>query len=107
MSEVIILGVLIVASIGLIIFALLPSRKADGDHVRRRMAGRGIEQAEAKLAAVTSRRERSAAKGVIDKVTPIAMRPVMPASEEAMTRLREKLSRSTGSARSVVQGEPV
>jgi tight adherence protein C len=93
MSEMILLGVLVVASIGLIIYALLPSRKAESDHMRRRMAGRRLEQAEA-LLAQTPKRERSAAKEMIDRVTPLAMKPVMPGSEEEMTALREKLSQA-------------
>ena len=93
MSEMILLGVLVVASVGLIIYSLWPTKKADSDHMRRRMAGRRLEQAEALLAAAP-KRERSTAKEMIEKVAPIAMRPVMPASEEEMTKLRGKLSQA-------------
>jgi tight adherence protein C len=93
MSEMILFGVLVLASIGLIIYALWPTKKADSDYIRRRMAGRRLDKAEALLAAAP-KRERSTAKEVIEKVTPFAMRPVMPASEEEMTKLRQKLSQA-------------
>jgi len=93
MSEMILLSVLVVVSIGLIVYSLLPSRKSESEHMRRRMAGRRLEQAEA-LLANAPKRERSAAKEMIDKVAPLAMKPVMPTSEAEMTALRQKLSQA-------------
>jgi tight adherence protein C len=91
MTEMILFGVLVVVSVGLIIYALLPSRSAEDEHVRRRIAGRRTEHVEDVLA---PKHERSTAKEMMEKVAPYAMRPVMPASEEEMTALREKLSQA-------------
>ncbi len=93
MIEMLILGVLIAASIGLIIYSVLPARTTDSEHMRRRVAGRRMDRVENMLGG-GPKRERSAAKDLVEKVTPLAMRPVMPVSEEAMTKLREKLSQA-------------
>ncbi|HPD28701.1 MAG TPA: type II secretion system F family protein [Phycisphaerae bacterium] len=93
MSEMVLFGILIVASVGLIVYSLWPAKKAESDHIRRRMAGRRLDKAEA-LLTVAPKRERSAAKEMIEKVAPIAMRPVMPASEEEMNKLRSRLSQA-------------
>jgi mannitol-specific phosphotransferase system IIBC component len=87
-QDMIILAVLVAASVGMIIYSLLPARKQEEEHVLRRMAGRRAtdEQPLAKSAS------RSAAKQMLEKVAPIAMRPVMPKSAEEMSTLREKLA---------------
>ena len=93
MIEMLILGVLIAASIGLIIYSVLPARTTDSEHMRRRMAGRRQDRVENMLAGAP-KRDRSAAKELVEKVAPLAIRPVMPASEEEMTKLRGKLSQA-------------
>jgi tight adherence protein C len=102
MSEMILLGALVVVSIGLIVYSLLPSKKVDTDHVRRRMAGRRAEKID-QLMGAPAKRERSTAKEMIEKVTPLAMMPVMPASEEEMSALREKLSQAGFRSESAVR----
>ena len=47
MIEMLILGVLVAASIGLVIYSVLPSRTTDSEHMRRRMAGRRADRVEA------------------------------------------------------------
>ena len=53
------------------------------------MTGRS---AQSNVAAVRQQAKESVAKRVVEKVAPIAVRPVMPASAEQMSKLRMKLS---------------
>ena len=91
MSELTILGILVVVSVGLIIYALLPAKDDKDSHLRRRMAGKRSDQPENPFA---PKRDSSTAKEVMEKVAPLAMKPVMPGSEEEMTALRDKLSQA-------------
>ncbi len=84
-----ILSVIIVFAVALIAYGLWPKKGGDNEAVKRRMAGRSAQ------AEVTSAREQakeSVAKRVMETVAPLAVRPVMPASAEQMSRLRMKLS---------------
>lgn len=91
MDQPIILGALVVISIVMVIYSLIPSRKNEEAHLKRRISGKGPNQ---KGGVYQPHKERSAAKELLDKVTPLAMRPVMPAKEEEMTALREKLAQA-------------
>jgi tight adherence protein C len=91
MNELALIGGLVIVSIVMVIYALLPSKKDEDEHVRRRMAGKRSEGPDNPL---VPKRERSAARDVLDKLTPYAMRPVMPGSEEEMTALRERLAQA-------------
>jgi tight adherence protein C len=89
MNEMMILGVLIAISAGLITWSLWPTKKDGQDVIRRRMKGKGAHDD------VIARRlasKQSLTKAMLKKVAPIAVRPVMPASAEEMTRLRKKLA---------------
>jgi len=87
MTELIILIVLVVASLGLIIYSFLPNRREEEEHVKRRMSGKKLSPGEELLVKPTS--TPSAAKQM-----PYAMKPVMPKSDEEMSTLREKLSQA-------------
>ncbi len=83
------LGAMIVFAVVLIAYALWPKKDSESEAVKRRMAGRSAQ------AGATSAREpvkESVAKRVMETVAPIAVRPVMPANAEQMSRLRMKLS---------------
>ncbi|HOB75033.1 MAG TPA: type II secretion system F family protein [Phycisphaerae bacterium] len=90
MNEIFILGVLVCASVAMIIYSLWPTRRQEEEEVLRRIAGKR-QNAEP---AGAMGDPRSAARQVLEKVTPIAMKPVMPASEEEMSTLREKLAQA-------------
>ncbi|UCD28715.1 MAG: hypothetical protein JSV03_16835 [Planctomycetota bacterium] len=89
MNELMIMGVLVVISAVMIIYSLLPSRSDAEEHVRRRLSFRKSLKPK-KLTA--PREKKSAAKQVLEKVAPYAMKPVMPKSDEEMTTLRQKMA---------------
>ncbi|GMU20434.1 MAG: hypothetical protein AMXMBFR13_05310 [Phycisphaerae bacterium] len=88
MNEMIILGGLVLVSIGLIVYSLWPKAQKEEEQVLRRMAGRRQQQ-EPETAD-----RRSAARQMLERVAPLAMKPVMPKSDEEMSTLREKLSQA-------------
>ena len=90
MNELAVLVVLTVVAVIMVLYALLPSRKDDEDHMRRRMSGK-IGQASDLTG---PKPERSTARQVLEKVAPYAMKPVMPQSAEAMSTLKKKLGQA-------------
>jgi len=91
MIQMLVLLVLVVISAGLVIFSLLPDRKDEEEKVKRRMAGKR-SATEQPLAA--TEKKQSAAKQMLEKVAPYAMKPVMPRSDEEMSSLRGKLAQA-------------
>jgi len=91
MSEILIFAVLVVVSVGMIVYAFMPSRKQEQEHLIRRMAGKRAEPGHLKGA---NQSQPSAARQVLEKVAPYAMKPVMPKSDEEMSTLREKLAQA-------------
>ncbi len=87
--DMIILAVLAASSVAMIFYSMWPAKQEERDHVLRRMSGK---RAEAELQIVKNARNTSTARKMLEKVAPIAMRPVMPKSDEAMSTLREKLA---------------
>lgn len=82
-------GIMIVASVVLIIYAFWPKPKRDSDAIKRRISGRTAQD---NVAAVRQKAKESVAKRVMQKVAPIAVRPVMLTNPEEMSRLRMKLA---------------
>jgi len=93
MNEMIMLGVLVAISIGLVIYSLWPTKPDERKQVLRRMAGQR-QDGEKPVVAGRGSAPPSAARQVLDKVAPYAIRPVMPKSDEAMSTLREKLAQA-------------
>jgi tight adherence protein C len=89
MSTVLILAALSVISVALIVYALLPKKGDDQETVRRRMAGKKDDP---DLATLRMQARDSVAKKVVEKVSPLAIKPVMPQSDAEMSKLRIKLS---------------
>lgn len=91
MNDIAMLAVLGVVSIALIVYALFPKGTQEQEHVRRRMTGRRESQ---ELEVVKDRSQHSAARQVLDKLAPYAIKPVMPGSAEEMTTLKHKLAQA-------------
>lgn len=91
MNEIFLLGILVAASIGLVIYALMPAGDDKRKQVLRRMSGHRRE-GEQPLASGAA--GNSAARQMLDKVAPYAIRPVMPKSDAEMSTLREKLAQA-------------
>lgn len=89
MTTPIALGIMGVASVAMVVFALRPSKQVERDAVKRRMRGKTSKD---ETKDIQERARESVATKMMEKVAPIAMRPVMPKSGEDMTRLRMKLA---------------
>lgn len=79
---------LAVVSVALIVYALMPSGKNDESRVKRRMTGK---KAVDEVTELRERARESVTKKMVQKVAPIAVRPVMPKSTEEMSKLRQRL----------------
>ena len=76
-------------SLALIIYALMPRKSDEREPVRRRMTrSKGGSDVEA----LRRQARDSVAAKMVDKVAPIAVKPVMPQSDAEMSKLRVKLS---------------
>ena len=83
------IGIMLVAAVTLVIYALWPQKADEGEQIKRRMTGRRPQSSVAK---VRQQAKESVTKRVIDKVAPIAVRPVMVTNAEQMSKLRVKLT---------------
>lgn len=92
MQEMLILGVLVCASIAMIAYSLWPARRQEEDDVLRRLSGKRMRPDG--QGGIANPETKSAARQVLEKVAPIAMKPVMPRSDEEMSTLREKLAQA-------------
>jgi tight adherence protein C len=88
MDETMVLTVLGVVSIILVVYSLMPGRNDRREQVLRRMAGKELP----KDTALLKGGKTSAARQMLERVAPIAMKPVMPKSDAEMSTLREKLA---------------
>jgi len=92
MNEMLILGGLVVVSVGMIVYSLLPGKKEEEEkRLQRRMSG---QRATNEQPLIKDASQKSAAKQMLERVAPYAMKPVMPKSEEDMSTLRQKLAQA-------------
>jgi tight adherence protein C len=84
----IVLPIMIVISVALIVYALIPTKSEEKDRVKRRMVGR---KAVDEVAEVRKQARESVTAKMVQKVAPIAVRPVMPKDSAEMSKLRQKL----------------
>ena len=83
------IGIMLMIAVGLIAYSLWPKGQDEGETIRRRMAGRSADNP---MARVREQAKESVAKRVMEKVAPIAVRPVMVTNAEQMSKLRVKLT---------------
>lgn len=83
--EVIVIGVLVVVSIGLIIYSVLPAAREHRQTVLRRLSGRKTDE----RAVIQKKAKASAAKRFADKLAP---RLAKPGSEQTINNLKIKLA---------------
>ena len=80
------MGFLVIASIGLIGYALWPKEGDQEDAtIKRRMTGK---RSNSVVSDVRKKAKESVAKKMVDAVAPIAIRPSMVSSAEDMSKLR-------------------
>jgi len=87
MTELILVVVMIIVSAAMIVHSLWPARKEKEDLLLRRMSGQRAAEPSSKPAS-----GESTAKKLVRKIAPIAVRPVMPKSDEQISALRVRLS---------------
>ncbi len=83
------IGFMLVLAVTMVAYALWPKGRDEGDTIKRRMAGRTAQNS---VATVREQAKESVAKRVLEKVAPIAVRPIMVTNAEDMSRLRMKLT---------------
>ena len=88
-TTMILLGVMVLASIGLMLYAFLPGRGQDQETIARRMVGKGLDEDKA---TIQKRARESVAARMVEKVAPLAIRPAMPKNSADMSKLRLKLA---------------
>lgn len=81
--------VMLVVSVVMVTYALIPRQRDDHDAVRRRMTGKHSTD---EAAALRKQAKGSVAKKMFNKVAPYATRPVMPRNAAEMSRLNVKLA---------------
>jgi len=87
--QLLLVGILIIISAALIAYSLWPKGENDEDVLKRRMMGkRGLDEA----AEIQNRAKESTAQKMLERVAPIAIKPVMPKDESEISMLRIKLS---------------
>ncbi|HRX85933.1 MAG TPA: type II secretion system F family protein [Phycisphaerae bacterium] len=84
----IVIPILAVVSVALIVYALMPGKDEEKDRVKRRMIGRKSTEDHVDLRRAP---RQSMASKMVQKVAPIAVRPVMPKDTAEMSKLRQKL----------------
>jgi len=82
-------GIMVVVSVVLIVYALWPTTSQDADAIKRRITGRTAKDS---VAAVRQKAKESVAKRVMQTVAPLAVRPIMLTNPEEMSKLRMKLA---------------
>jgi len=88
-TNLLMLGVLVAAAVGLILFSLWPRKQDDRDVVKRRLWGKRGADEEAEI---RKRAKESARENLVRRATPMLSKIVMPTSDEEQTNLRMKLA---------------
>jgi len=85
----ILIGVMIIISAALIFYALIPRKEEDTETIQRRMTGKSGEE---DPTLIRQKARESVTVKMMEKVAPLAMRPVMPKNSAEMSKLRVKLA---------------
>ncbi len=83
------IGIMIVASVAMIAYALWPSKKDENEAIKRRVSGKRAQDG---VSALRQQAKESVAKKVMNTVAPIAVRPAMTGNAEDMSKLRMQLA---------------
>lgn len=95
MESYYILAGLVVVSVALVVYALLPKGADDGEAIKRRMTGRRAEEA---VSALREKAKDSVAQRMVKSVAPMAVHSSLTKDAEGMSKLRMRLA--TGGFRS-------
>ncbi|MCG3136434.1 MAG: hypothetical protein HJJLKODD_00267 [Phycisphaerae bacterium] len=88
--EIYLVGILIVMSLMLIAYALWPKGESDAEVMRRRILGK--QNNDPNKAVLGGKGKESTAQRMLQKVAPLAIKPVMPKDAEEVSMLRIKLA---------------
>lgn len=92
--EMIILGVMLAGSVGLIAYSLMPAAKDREGTILRRAAGRRGDAKDKEATALRAASKASAAETLVKKAAPFLSKPVMPKSQQEQSTLRIKMARA-------------
>jgi tight adherence protein C len=92
--QLLLLGLLLATSVGLIAYSLMPAGKQRETQILRRVAGKRGEGKEKQVQAPRAVQKASAAESLVKKAAPFLSKPVMPKSREEQSTLRIKLARA-------------
>ena len=85
-----IIGIMVVFSVVLLVYALWPSKKnEESEAIKRRMSGRRVKSS---VASIRKQAKESVAKRVMTTVAPIAVKPVMMSNADDISKLRLRLA---------------
>ena len=83
------IGLLLLFSLALIVYALMPTKNQDQEAIRRRISGkRSVDE----TVSLGQQAKVSVAQKLVQKVAPFANKPVTPKNAEEMSRLNIKLA---------------
>jgi tight adherence protein C len=80
--------VLVIISVACLVYALMPARKDDEERVRRRISGKKSAD---EVTELRQKARDSVAQKMVQKVAPLAIKPVLPKDSAEMSKLRQKL----------------
>lgn len=83
-----VIPILAVISVACVVYALFPGKNEEEDRVKRRMSGRNTGPGTEDL---RKKAKESVASKMVERVAPLAVRPVMPKDSAEMSKLRQKL----------------
>lgn len=94
--ELLILGLLLATSVGLIAYSMLPGSKQRETQILRRVAGKRGEgkNKDEEATPVRAVQKASAAETLVKKAAPFLSKPMMPKSQQEQSTLRIKLARA-------------
>jgi len=95
MNQLAIMGILVVVSLALIVYSVLPRRGEKKQAVARRIKGKRAIDEKAQIgkkAKAKAKAKHSATTGLLKKAAPFLSKPMMPRSDEEQSLLRIKLA---------------
>lgn len=93
--ELLLLGLLLAVSVGLVAYSMMPGSKQRESQILRRVAGRRGEGKDSeKDSPIRAAQKASAAETLVKMAAPILSKPVMPKNQQEQSTLRIKLARA-------------
>ncbi len=92
--QLLLLGLLLATSVGLIAYSLMPAGKQRETQILRRVAGKRGEGKDGQPGAPRAVQKASAAENLVKRAAPFLSKPAMPKNQQEQSTLRIKLARA-------------